>query len=195
MEDDGAVYPLAVDPTFTLQYSQQQQLIGSDTTLSDSFGYAWNVFTLAESRGAFDDVRLRQRPAEAYIEVKLFRLNNLRTLSRLANGARARARRQRPEALLERDDQAAPRHGAGGAGRGRAALEGCHPTIPGDGKWQRSWLYYQASSIFAGTNEVQRTLLGERVLGLPGTDRRRPGPHSRGRDGRQGEGGRCGPWL
>jgi len=38
---------------------------------------------------------------------------------------------------------------------------------PGDGMWQRSWLYYQASSIFSGTNEIQRTLVGERVLGLP----------------------------
>jgi alkylation response protein AidB-like acyl-CoA dehydrogenase len=38
---------------------------------------------------------------------------------------------------------------------------------PGDGRWQRSWLYYQASSIWAGTNEIQRTVVGERVLGLP----------------------------
>ena len=38
---------------------------------------------------------------------------------------------------------------------------------PGDGTWQRSWLYYHAASIWAGTNEIQRTIVGERVLGLP----------------------------
>jgi alkylation response protein AidB-like acyl-CoA dehydrogenase len=38
---------------------------------------------------------------------------------------------------------------------------------PGDGRWQRSWLYYRAASIFAGSNEIQRTIIGERTLGLP----------------------------
>jgi alkylation response protein AidB-like acyl-CoA dehydrogenase len=43
---------------------------------------------------------------------------------------------------------------------------GAHDN-PGDGAWQRSWLYYQASSIWAGTNEIQRNVIGERTLGLP----------------------------
>jgi alkylation response protein AidB-like acyl-CoA dehydrogenase len=44
------------------------------------------LLALARTEDAFDDWRLRQRLAEAYVEVKLFQLHNWRTLTRLERG-------------------------------------------------------------------------------------------------------------
>ncbi len=125
------------------------------------------LLELAAARpGGFDRPDVRQRLAEAYIEVKLFQLHNWRTLTRLERGEHPG-----PEGSalkLYWSEMSKRLHETVMAVLGPAASlwQGAADN-PGDGMWQRSWLYYQASSIFAGTNEVQRTLVGERVLGLP----------------------------
>ncbi len=46
------------------------------------------------------------------------------------------------------------------------------PTPGGDlaaGTWQRQWLWSKAAGIAGGTSEVQRTIVAERLLGLPRT--------------------------
>jgi alkylation response protein AidB-like acyl-CoA dehydrogenase len=124
------------------------------------------LLRLALANGAYDDPRLQQELMEAYVEVRLFQLHNWRSISRLAKGLEpgpegsslklywSEMSKRLHEVVMHVLGPAAPLwFGADGN--------------PGDGVWQRSWLYYQASSIWAGTNEIQRTIVGERVLGLP----------------------------
>jgi len=116
--------------------------------------------------GAFDDTRLRRRLAQAYVEVRLFQLHNWRSLSRLERGLEPG-----PEGSLLKlywSEMSKRLHALALDVLGPAApLWHGAADNPGDGSWQRAWLYYQASSIFAGTNEIQRNVIGERVLGLP----------------------------
>ena len=124
------------------------------------------LLRLALGSGAFDDDRLRPRLAQAAVEVRLFQLHNWRTLSRVAKGDPPG-----PEGSalkLYWSEMSKRLHDTVMAVLGPAAPLWFGATDnPGDGTWQRSWLYYQASSIWAGTNEIQRNILSERVLGMP----------------------------
>jgi alkylation response protein AidB-like acyl-CoA dehydrogenase len=124
------------------------------------------LLRMALASGAYDDDRLGPRLAQAYVEVRLFQLHNWRTLSRLAKG-----REPGPEGSLLKlywSEMSKRLHDTVMAVLGPIApLWRGAADNPGDGSWQRSWLYYQASSIWAGANEIQRNIIGERVLALP----------------------------
>ena len=129
------------------------------------------LLRLALERGGFDDHRTAQRLAEAFVEVKLFQLHNWRSLSRLEAGQPVGPEGSALKLYWSEMSQRLHRLALDVLGPAAALAAGADGN-PGDGEWQRSWLYYQAASIFAGTNEIQRTIVGERVLGLP----REPSP-------------------
>jgi alkylation response protein AidB-like acyl-CoA dehydrogenase len=124
------------------------------------------LWKLAIERGALDDPRLAPRLAEAFAEVRIFQLHNWRSISRTAKG-----KDPGPVGSINKlwwSEMSKRLHDTVMAVMGDAApLWRGASDNPGDGQWQRSWLYYQASSIWAGTNEIQRNVIGERTLGLP----------------------------
>jgi hypothetical protein len=124
------------------------------------------LLILAEARGSFDNWRLRQQLAQAATEVRLFQLHNWRSLTRLSKGEAPGPEGSALKLYWSEMSKRLHQTAMDVLGPDAALWQGA-PGNPADGAWQRSWLYYQASSIFAGTNEIQRTLVGERVLGLP----------------------------
>ncbi len=124
------------------------------------------LLRLAEENGSFDNWRLRQQLAQAATEVRLFQLHNWRSLTRLSKGEAPGPEGSALKLYWSEMSKRLHQTAMDVIGTASPLWQGA-PDNPADGAWQRSWLYYQASSIFAGTNEIQRTLLGERVLGLP----------------------------
>jgi alkylation response protein AidB-like acyl-CoA dehydrogenase len=49
----------------------------------------------------------------------------------------------------------------------RAELLPHAPDASGVGTWLDGWLFAQSGPIYAGTNEIQRNIIAERMLGMP----------------------------
>ncbi len=116
-----------------------------------------------------DDPVIRERLAQLYILSEVGRFTSLRV-----KAARAAGRGPGPEANLAKlmmsritrlqRDLGLQILGAGGMLYG--------PHAPTGGSVQESALFAPAVSIYGGTDEIQKNIIGERVLGLP----KEPGP-------------------
>lgn len=125
-----------------------------------------DLLDLVRDHSRVDDPRLRQRLAALYIESEVLRLIRLRTLS-----ARLRGLEPGPEASVRK--AMADEHGqhvmalavdlAGTSGM----LVDRGPFGAETPMWALGYLYSRALTIGGGTSEVQRNIIGERVLGLP----------------------------
>jgi alkylation response protein AidB-like acyl-CoA dehydrogenase len=116
-----------------------------------------DLFSEAAQRGSLDEPAVADHLAQAFVELALLRLHNWRTLSRLARGDEPGA--ESSVVKLAWTDMT--QH------LSDAALEvmGSHAAL--EGRWPRQWLWSKAASIAGGTSEVQRTIIAERLLGLP----------------------------
>ena len=128
--------------------------------------YLDELYALAADHGLLDEVEVADALAQAYVELRVLRLHNWRTLSHLARGEEPG-----PESSwikLHWTDMTQHLSEAGLLVSGEAATLWAGATdVPQDGEWQRQWLWSKAASIAGGTSEIQKNIVGERILGLP----------------------------
>jgi len=125
----------------------------------------WELVETAREHGRIADPLVRQQLAQAYTSVQLMRFSGLRTLAQVAAG-----RPPGPEASITKLFWSEYHKRLGEIAMGIVGADGLlRPE--GDGyptsQWQNVFLSSRAGTIYSGTSEIQRTIIGERALGLP----------------------------
>lgn len=151
----------------------------ANTTLANERGatFVWKEQVLHEvaiealtrecaHRGRLADVVVRQRLAHAWIDVELFRLLNQRTLTRLARGEEIGAESSVVKLFWAGMSQRLVDTAVAVLGPDALLLAEDDDAV-GGGRWAHALLAVRANSIMGGTSEIQRNIIGERLLGLP----------------------------
>ncbi len=125
---------------------------------------------------AFDDPLVRQKLGRAFVELEVMRYSGLRILSRLEKGQRPGPESSIAKLYYSEFDKRYHEWVMEILGPYGNVTEGMPAELAGaertDGygrhnAWGISFLQSRAPTIYAGTSEIQKNIIGERVLGLP----------------------------
>ena len=125
------------------------------------------VETTRRGEGALiDDPIIRQKLARSITEVEIMRLNAVRTFSKYLNGGE-----RGPDASVIKlywSHSAQNMYEAAMDILGpMAPIAAPDPLSAAGGRFQLSYLQSKAFTIYSGSSEIQRNIIGERMLGLP----------------------------
>ncbi len=118
---------------------------------------AENLISLAQSRPDAATPILRDKIASAWIDAEAYRLFTLSQVTSIVAGGSPGAQSSLNKVFWSELD---------------IRLQGTALDLLGqeaelDGAWTRSFMFALAGPIYAGTNEIQRNIIAERLLGLP----------------------------
>lgn len=126
---------------------------------------------LARDVGA--DAGLRAEAARAWMDADAYRLYTFATLERLEDGEQIGPESSLNKIFWSRMDLRLHRT-ALALLADRGELTGAAPDAAADGRWLDGFVFALSGPIYGGTNEVQRNIIAERVLGLPREPRPSP---------------------
>ncbi len=139
------------------------------STLGQQLGFEHELDAItahARRTGAANDPAMRQRLAEAWIGIRVMRYHALRSLSVLEHGGISR------ESAIHKLLWASFHRRLGVLAVDVLGADAMTLDPTADGPYelrdfQRWFLWSRADTIYGGSNQVQRNVIGERALGLP----------------------------
>jgi len=155
---DIAITTLSHERGTVVPYQRLQRHLDGIASLARRLGNA--------RRSPARDPLVRQRLAQLAIDVELLRLSTYRSISGVT-----RSGRPGPEGsmlkLLWSELEQRMMDAASALSGAHAQLDEHAPQAHDAGRWQYAYLWSRAATIYAGTSEVQRNIIAQRVLGLP----------------------------
>ncbi len=146
------------------------------------------LLELARTRGRADEPAIRQRLAWCHSKVEIMRYLGMRTLTDFLSGAHPGPEGSIFKLYWSEYHRTVTELALDILGADALSIEGKLPSsafstdTPGapneSGSWIGTFLNARAGTIYAGTSEIQRNILGEMVLGLPKEPRSDRGPWS-----------------
>ncbi|WP_430782538.1 acyl-CoA dehydrogenase family protein [Actinoplanes sp. G11-F43] len=136
----------------TLAYERGAATVGQQVGFQRDLA---DLVVVARRTGAVDDPALRDRLTRASIDLTVLRAHTLRALTEELPASPSVIK-----LLWTRWRQ----------GLGELAMDvlAAGPADPADvERWQRYFLFSRADTIYGGSNEIQRGIIADRVLGLP----------------------------
>ena len=124
------------------------------------------LIRLVQERGRGGDPVVRQRLAELAIGERALQLNGYRSLTRIVRGGQPGPEGSTSKLFWSHLDQELALTATQVIGPYSQIASGS-PWAPDDGQWEFYELLARGSGIRAGTSEILRNILAERVLGLP----------------------------
>ena len=155
----------------TLAFERGASTLGQQTSFRQELD---SLVREARSSGRIDCDVLRSELAQCHIELEILRYNQMRLLTSLTHDAPAGPEQSIGKlywALWHRRLGELAMRVRGAASMVADPHDGAHVGQGGRDyrldRWQRTFLYSRAHTIYGGSNEIQRNIIGERVLGLP----------------------------
>jgi alkylation response protein AidB-like acyl-CoA dehydrogenase len=118
---------------------------------------AKRLIELAREQGEAAGPLLHDRVARAWIDAEAYQLFTLEQVTAISEGRSTGARSSLNKIFWSELDVRLQ----------ETALDLLGPAAELDGPWSRGFLFALAGPIYAGTNEIQRNIVAERLLGLP----------------------------